>query len=115
MIHFGKLVKQVAHSRNLSAEELAHLMQRDISTVLRLYEDEQWLSGDIVRASAALNYDFGPHLDRSHGIQFFKADGERASREVLMNIRYPKGQDEVLYNWINNILLTARNLGLNLD
>jgi len=115
MIHFGKLVKTVAHSRNQSAEDLAALMHRDTSTVLRMYENEEWGTNDVRCVSAALNYDFGPHLDKTRSIQFFQTDGGENVSEVIMNIKFPKGKDELLYQWINDILQSAKNLGINVE
>lgn len=110
-MHFGKLVKKVAFSRSLCAEELAGLMGKETRDVLFLYENEQWLSGDIAMASGVLNYNFGRHLDHAQFMQATNNSSEEYN-EVQLQIKYPKGKDMLMRIWIHKILLIAKTLGL---
>ncbi len=113
-MHFGKLVKKVAMSRNLSAQDLAVLMKRDPRNILLLFEHEQWLSADIIAASAALNYNFGKHLDRSDCSQVYHADSYNR-KEIILRVKYEKGKDTLLLTWINKIMLIAKTIGLEVE
>jgi hypothetical protein len=83
--------------------------------IILLYEEEQWLSGDIVAASMALNYNFGKFFERSYlnGITQTESNGELCN--VQLNIKYPRGKEILMRIWINKILLIAKTIGLEVE
>ncbi|MDF3078587.1 MAG: hypothetical protein K0S09_2476 [Sphingobacteriaceae bacterium] len=112
-MHFGKLVKGVAHSYGLSANELADSLGRTEREVLELYEQEEWTSGTIKRASVALEHDFGKYLNNSYAFNFMSQEAEQ--REFVLTIKYPKGKEFLLKTWLRKLALIAQSIGLEIS
>lgn len=112
-MHFGKIVKGVAHSYGLSANEMAASLGRTEREVLELYEQEEWTSGIIKQASVALEHDFGKYLNNSYAFNFLAPEPEH--REFLLTIRYPKGKEFLLKTWLRKIALIAQSIGLEIS
>lgn len=113
-MHFGKIVKGVAQSNGLSAEEFAVLLGRSGREVLALYEQEEWTSGNIKAASIALEHDFGKYLN--DGYQYdFPTSKNAEYREFLLTVRYPKGKGFLLQSWLSKIILIAKAIGLEIE
>ena len=111
-MHFGKIVKGVAQSSGLSAEEFAVLLGRSGKEVLELYEDEEWTSGNIKAASVALEHDFGKYLNEGIVYDFLPSSNYK---EVLLTVRYPRGKDTILKSWLTKIKLIAKAIGLEVE
>lgn len=110
-MHFGKIVKRVALSQGLAAQDFAELLGRREKDVLELYEQEEWTSGTIKAASYALDYDFGKYLNNTFKYDFF-ADSDSESRELMIIVKYPKGKEFLLKTWLDKLVLIARSIGL---
>lgn len=110
-MHFGKIVKRVALSQGLSAQDLAELLGQPERSVLEWYEQEEWSSNKIKSASAALDHDFGKYLNNSFKYDFMRSD-ESESREFMIVVRYPKGKEFLLKTWLDKLKLIARTIGL---
>lgn len=111
-MHFGKIVKKVAQSNGISAEEFAVLLGKSCKDILELYEQEEWTSGNIKRASIALEYDFGKFLNDSFEYDFFSTSPNNNQREFLLTVKYPVGKGYLLQSWLSKIILIARAIGL---
>lgn len=62
-MHFGKIVKQVAYSKGLSAVDLADLLKKTVSATLSLYEQQAWNLDNIISVSTVLDHDFLVYLE----------------------------------------------------
>ena len=69
-MHFGKIVKNVAYTAGLSADEFAVMLGITEVALLNLYEQKDWLSGDIKSASIALEHDFGKYFNNGFRFDF---------------------------------------------
>lgn len=114
-MHFGKIVKGVAHAQGYSAEDLAVLLECTGREVLELYEEEEWTSGNIKAASVALEYNFGKHLDYNLPFNFAEESSESKPEEYLITVRYTKGKEHLLKFWLHKMALVARAIGLELN
>ena len=110
-MHFGKIVKRVALSQGLAAEDLAVLLGRTEKDVLELYEQEEWTSGTIKAASFALDHDFGKYLNTSFKYDFQEV-GDVEYREFMITVKYTKGKEFLLKTWLDKLVLIARSIGL---
>jgi|GEM_PF-1642340 hypothetical protein len=111
-MHFGKIVKRVAYSKDLSASELSYLMDRGLSEILLLYEEADWKASDILVASTALNYDFGKYLNGSNTSAYIAED---KLSEISLKVRYQKGKEILLQTWLSKIALIAKTIGLEIE
>lgn len=111
-MHFGKIVKNAAYSSGLSADEFAHIIGVSETNLLELYEQKEWLSGDIKLASQALNYDFGRFFNNSYNFDFMPDHGNENTEELNITVRYPKGKEFLLKTWLHKIGLIAKVIGL---
>ena len=111
-MHFGKIVKNAAYSSGLAADELAYMLGRTESELLKLYEQKEWLSGDIKMASEALNCDFGRFFNYSYRFDFMPAEPNDNSEELNICIRYPKGKEFLLKTWLHKMTMIAKAIGL---
>ena len=111
-MHFGKIVKNAAYSSGLSADGLAYMLGRTESELLKLYEQKEWLSGDIKMASQALNFDFGRHFNYSYQFDFMPGDLNENIEELHISIRYPKGKEFLLKTWLHKMAMIAKAIGL---
>ena len=102
-MHFGKIVKNAAYSSGLSADEFAHIIGVSESNLLELYEQKEWLSGDIKLASQALNYDFGSYFNNSFSFDFMPNHENENTEELNITVRYPKGKEFLLKTWLHKI------------
>lgn len=110
-MHFGKIVKKVAYSYDLSAEEFAEMIGQTEIHLLNMYEQKEWTSGNIKAASIALNYDFGKYFGTGFQLDFMQADkGEK--EEMIITIRYTKGKEFLLQTWLDKIAQIAKAIGL---
>lgn len=109
-MHFGKIVKKVAHSHGFSAADVAELLGRSEKQVLQMYEQEEWTSGTIRAVSLAMEHDFGQYLSNSHNFEFFDVDEPREYFHII--IRYSKGKEFLLKTWLQKISLIAKTIGL---
>ena len=114
-MHFGKIVKKVALSQGLSAQEFAELLGRSEKQVLELYEQEEWTSGTIKSASLALEHDLGRYLNNSVKFDFLASSAETESNEFFISVKYPKGKEFLLKTWLNKMGLIAKAIGLELN
>lgn len=112
-MYFGKLVKGVAHSSGLSAQDVANLLGRTEREVLELYEQDEWTSGNIKSVSVAMEYDFGKFLNYSHELSFLNPEPD--SRELLLTIKYARGKEFLLKTWLQKISLIAKYIGLEIS
>jgi hypothetical protein len=111
-MHFGKIVKGVAYSQDLSAGDVAELMSKSSKEILALYEEEEWKSGDIKAASVALRHNFGKYLDNSLPFDFLNEPSSKDKNEYLITVRYPKGKEQLLKTWLSKMALIAKAIGL---
>lgn len=113
-MHFGKIVKGVAHAKGYSAEELAVLLGRTGREVLALYEQEEWTSGNIKAASMALQYNLGKYLDSTLSFDFMSGSPDNGSgkSEYLISVKYPAGKEQLLKYWLSKMSLVAKAIGL---
>ena len=114
-MHFGNIVRQIAESYKISVDEMAFLMEKPVVEVLALYEAEEWTSGNIKAASEALNYDFGTYLNRGVDYDFNKHIQAISYHDLLINIKYPVGKEQIFEAWLERTWLMARSLGLEVD
>lgn len=110
-MHFGKIVKEVALAKEVSAEELGVLLGRSCSEVLLMYEQEEWTSTNIKCASVALEYDFGRFLNDGYYYTFMPSE-ELTHREFLLVVKYPASKKYLMRSWLSKIKLIARAIGL---
>lgn len=111
-MHFGKIVKKAAYGSGISADEFAYMLGMTESELLKLYEQKDWLSGDIKLASEALDHDFGKYFNTSVQFDFMPAHMNEKMDEVNITIRYPKGKEFLLETWLNKMRLIAIAIGL---
>ena len=111
-MHFGKIVKGVAHAQGLSANEFSELIGRTEREVLELYEREDWISRDIKSASVALEHNFGKYLDNTLPFDFLDTGSAQDKSEYLFTIRYPKGKEQLLKTWLSKIAMIAKAIVL---
>lgn len=111
-MHFGKIVKGVAYAQDLSAEELGSLLGKDEREVLALYEEDEWLSGDIKAASIALEHNFGKYLDNTLPFDFLNTSSTTDKSEYLITVKYPKGKEQLLKTWLSKMAMIAKAIGL---
>lgn len=111
-MHFGKVVKSVALSQGFTAYELGLLVARPEKEILEMYEEEEWTSGNIKAASMALDYNFGKYFDNAFSFNFLSSSDQADTREYLINVRYPKGKEQLLKVWLQNIGKIAQAIGL---
>ena len=111
-MHFGKIVKEITANYNLSAADVAWLMNRTEEEILHLFEAEEWTSGNIKAASEALNYDFGTYLNRGVDYDFMRGATNAPYHDLLINIKYPIGKENQFEAWVERMWLTAQNIGL---
>ncbi|HEY0896083.1 MAG TPA: hypothetical protein VGE15_05985 [Sphingobacteriaceae bacterium] len=112
-MHFGKIVKRVAHQQGFSASDVAELLGRSEKQVLELYEQEEWTSGTIRTASIALDHDFGKYLSGNFRFDFISPESEETA-EAVITVKYPKGKEFLLKTWLNKMTLIAKAIGLEL-
>ena len=112
-MHFGKIVKRVAHQQGFSAGDVAELLGRSERQVLELYEQEEWTSGTIKTASLALDHDFGKYLSGNYRFDFM-APGAEETAEAVITVKYSKGKEFLLKTWLDKMTLIARAIGLEL-
>lgn len=111
-MHFGKIVKNAAYSSGYSANEFAYMLGITETELLRLYEQNDWLSGNIKLASQVLNHDFGKHFDNGAQFDFKSVDRDEKSEVIHLTIRYPKGKEFLLKTWLHKMALIAKAIGL---
>lgn len=111
-MHFGKIVKNAAYSSGHSANEFAYMLGITEIELLKLYEQKDWLSGNIKLASQALDYDFGKHFNNSVQFDFMSADANEYIEEINLTIRYPRGKEFLLKTWLHKMALIAKAIGL---
>ncbi|WP_026898524.1 hypothetical protein [Daejeonella oryzae] len=114
-MHFGKIVKNVAYSAGLSADNLALKLGVNEVILLNLYEQKDWTSGNIKAVSVALEHDFEKYF--ATGFQFnFLPDSELTPmREFTITISYPIGKEFLLKTWLDKMVLIAKAIGLNVN
>jgi hypothetical protein len=113
-MHFGKIVKRIAHQQGFSAKDLAAELGRSEKLVLELYEQEEWTSGTIKAASVALDHDFGKYLNSTIEYDFMSSESGTETSEVMISVKYPKGKEFLLKTWMNKMTLIAKAIGLEL-
>ena len=113
-MHFGKIVKNAAHSSGLSADEFAYILGIKEPELLFLYEQMDWTSGNIRLASQALEYDFGKHFNNSYQFDFVQTAEKEVMKELNITIRYPKGKEFLVKTWLQKMALIAKAIGLQL-
>lgn len=111
-MHFGKIVKRAAYSSGYSAKEFAYMLGITEIELLKLYEQKDWLSGNIKLASQALNHDFGKHFNKSFQFDFMSTEISEPTEELNLTIKYPKGKEFLLKTWLNKMALIAKAIGL---
>ena len=111
-MHFGKIVKNAAYSAGHSADEFAYMLGITETELLELYEQKEWLSGNIKLASQALDHDFGTHFSNSVKFDFMSAEMNEHTKEINLTIRYPKGKEFLLKTWLHKMALIAKAIGL---
>ena len=111
-MHFGKIVKNAAYSSGFSADEFAYMLGVSESDLLKLYEQKEWMSGEIKLASQALNHDFGKYFNNSFNFDFMSAGQDENTEELNITIRYPKGKEFLLKTWLHKMALIAKAIGL---
>lgn len=110
-MHFGKIVKDVAYSTGLSAQELAQMMGLTEVALLNLYEEKDWTSSNIKSASIALEHDFGKYFNNGFQFDFMPSEFSE-HREFNLTIRYPRGKEFLLKTWLEKMSLIAKAIGL---
>lgn len=111
-MHFGKIVKNAAYSAGHSANEFAFMMGITETELLKLYEQKEWLSGDIMLASQTLNHDFGKHFNNRFRFDFMSSEMNEHTEEINLTIRYSKGKEFLLKTWLHKMALIAKAIGL---
>jgi hypothetical protein len=111
-MHFGKIVKGVAHAQDLSANDFALLVGRTETEILKLYEEEEWASGNIKAASIALEHNFGKYLDNTLPFDFLATSSTTDKSEYLITVKYPKGKEQLLKTWLSKMAMIAKAIGL---
>lgn len=111
-MHFGKIVKNAAYSSGYSANEFACMLGITEAELLRLYEQNDWLSGNIKLAAQTLNYDFGKHFNNGARFDFMSAENGEKSEVIHLTIRYPRGKEFLLKTWLHKMALIAKAIGL---
>ena len=111
-MHFGKIVKNVAYTAGLSADEFAVMLGITEVALLNLYEQKDWLSGDIKSASIALEHDFGKYFNNGFRFDFMPISEFTEYRELNVTITYPKGKEFLLKTWLDKMALIAKAIGL---
>jgi hypothetical protein len=111
-MHFGKIVKAVAHAQDLSANDFAILVGRTEKEILELYEQEEWTSSNIKAASIALEHNFGKHLDNTLPFDFLNNSSPTDKSEYLITVKYPKGKEQLLKTWLSKMAMIAKAIGL---
>jgi hypothetical protein len=111
-MHFGKIVKKVAHSQGLSAAEFSEFFGNTELEMLKLYEQEDWISSDIKKASIALEHNFGKYLDNTLPFDFLNTPSSADKSEYLFTIKYPKGKEQLLKTWLSKMAMIAKAIGL---
>ena len=111
-MHFGKIVKGVAYSKGCSAEDVAEMLGWSMRDVLRLYEEAEWTSGNIKSASIALEHNFGKYLDGSLPFSIMDDLSSSTSSEYLLQVKYPRGKEQLLKFWLKKMALVAKAIGL---
>lgn len=114
-MHFGNIVKSIAESYKVTVEEMAFLMDKPYIEILALYEAEEWTSGNIKKASEALNHDFGTYLNKGVEYDFLKHTESANYHDLLINIKYPVGKENLFEAWLERTWLMARSIGLETD
>lgn len=114
-MHFGKIVKNVAYSAGLSADEFAGMLGMTEVDLLRLYEQKDWTSGNIKSASIALEHDFGKYFSNGFQFDFMPGADLGEQREFNVTIRYPRGKEFLLRTWLDKMALIAKAIGLQMD
>ncbi|MBW4891532.1 hypothetical protein KXQ82_17525 [Mucilaginibacter sp. HMF5004] len=115
MMHFGNIVKKSAENNNITVEDMAWLMDRSADEVVSLYHTEEWTSGNIKAASEALNQDFGSYLNRTIEYDFVKKNKLENYHEMLINIKYPVGKENLFEAWLERTWLMAQSIGLEVE
>ncbi|HUH33984.1 MAG TPA: hypothetical protein VLZ28_08510 [Daejeonella sp.] len=111
-MHFGRIVKNAAYSAGHSAKEFAYMLGITETELLKLYEQKEWLSGNIKLASQVLEHDFGKHFNNGVQFDFRSADMNENTEEINLTIRYPKGKEFLLKTWLHKMALIAKAIGL---
>ncbi len=111
-MHFGNIVKTTAESFKITTDEMAFIMDKPADEVKKLYEAEEWTSGNIKRASEALNHDFGAYLNRGAEYDFVKDEKTIKYHEMIINIKYPVGKENKIEAWLERMWLMAQAVGL---
>ena len=111
-MHFGKIVKNAAYESGLPASEFAYLIGMSEFDLLKMYEQKEWLSGDIKLASQVLNVDFGRYFNNSYHFDFETETDNVFTEELNLTIRYPKGKEFLLKTWLHKMALIAKAIGL---
>jgi len=111
-MHFGKIVKGVAYAQNLSANDFALSVGRTESEILKLYEEDEWMSGNIKAASIALEHNFGKYLDNTLPFDFLDTSSTVDGCEYLITVKYPKGKEQLLKTWLSKMAMIAKAIGL---
>lgn len=114
-MHFGKIVKNAAYSSGHSANEFAYKLGITESELLKLYEQKDWLSGNIKLASQTLDHDFGKHLNSGYQFEFMSANLDEPTKEINVTIRYSKGKEFLLKSWLHKMGLIAKAIGLQMS
>ncbi|HYK75972.1 MAG TPA: hypothetical protein VEV16_03285 [Daejeonella sp.] len=111
-MHFGKIVKNVAYSAGLSAQEFSTMMGMSELALLNLYEQKDWTSSNIKSASIALEHDFGKYFNNGFQFDFMPGSELSEHREFNLTIRYPRGKEFLLKTWLEKMALIAKAIGL---
>src|SRR5687767_14885773 len=111
-MHFGKIVKSAAYSSGYSASEFAYMLGMTETELLRLYEQKDWLSGNIKLASQALSHDFSKHFNNDVQFNFMSENISENTEEIHLTIRYQKGKEFLLKTWLHKMALIAKAIGL---
>lgn len=112
-MHFGKIVKKVAYSYDLSADEFAEMLGQTEKYLLFLYEQKEWTSENIKAVSIALDYDFGKYFGNGFQLDFLQStENENEQLELIITIRYSKGKEFLLNTWLDKITQIAKAIGL---
>lgn len=111
-MHFGKIVKNAAYGTGISADQFAFQLGMTESELLKLYEQKDWISGDIKLASEALEYDFGKYFNNTFQFDFMPDHLDQQMDELNITIRYPQGKEFLLETWLSKMKLIAKAIGL---
>lgn len=109
---FGKIVKNAAYSKGISAAELAFLIGISESELLVLYEQADWTSGNIILASQALEYNFGKYFNTGNQFDFLNERDGGTMNEFNITIKYPAGKEFLLNTWLQKMAAIAKVIGL---